>query len=40
MFDNQEIYREYIYNKDNTNKEKEQDNIFLKIINFFNSLFS
>lgn len=37
--DNEEIFREYIYKKEKNNKEKRK-NYFIKIIDFFNSLFS
>jgi len=39
IFDNNEIFREYIYKKEKI-KNKEKDSLFIKIINFFNSLFS
>ena len=38
--DNEEIYREYVYSKDKITIKEKKDNIFIKIINFFNSLFS
>ena len=36
----EEIYREHIYTKTKISKKTKKDNFFIKIINFFNSLFA